>query len=430
MKHSSKASLIIAVAAVFVVGVTIEAPAPASAQSDLSFKASGDVDARSAYAPYGPTSVFKQVASSQEMSAGAIVDGKIVFSREYTTLGLLDYTFEQQGLIDPGSGATLGSLSFTVNELYADLNYGDLLYLRLGKQRLKWGAGFVYNPSDPVNPPKDPLALRAVREGVPAARLEVIEKPVSLAAFAVLFDSLDQTGYGAKLSTSALEGSDISLSGYYSQSESWTASLNASMSPLYQLPGWDTIQVWFEGGLYGKGRYASFEAGPIPGSVATGAAPGTSYSFLVGASGQLPVARTMLLGEYYHLSEGLDRAQSSAVYAALSSPNTAVVAASSPWFAELALRPARTSSDYLYLSVTQPTITDSQHPVFDKIGLLATCLVNLADSSFFATGGVVTTFVKDSEVDLTVTWANGAGDTEFGNVLAPFSATVDVKVFF
>ena len=100
------------------------------------------------------------------------------------------------------------------------------------------------------------------------------------------------------------------------------------------------------------------------------------------------------------------------------------------WYTELALRPARLASDYLYVSVTQPTITDNGDLVFDKIGLLASCLVSLTDSSFFATGGVTTTFVKDSEVDLTVTWAHGGADTEFGNTLASVGVTIDVKVFF
>ena len=68
--------------------------------------------------------------------------------------------------------------------------------------------------------------------------------------------------------------------------------------------------------------------------------------------------------------------------------------------------------------------------MLDKIGLLASGLISLTDSSFFATGGITTTFVKDSEVDLTVTWAHGGADTEFGNTPASLAVTLDVKVFF
>jgi hypothetical protein len=41
----------------------------------------------------------------------------------------------------------------------------------------------------------------------------------------------------------------------------------------------------------------------------------------------------------------------------------------------------RQGRDYLFLSLSQPGITDSGHPVLDKIGLSASCLANLDDAS-------------------------------------------------
>ena len=107
-----------------------------------------------------------------------------------------------------------------------------------------------------------------------------------------------------------------------------------------------------------------------------------------------------------------------------------MVAESAPWYAELGRRPGRQGADYLFTSLSQPTITDNGHPVFDKIGLSASCLVNLTDLSFYAMGGITTTFVKDSSVDLTVSWAHGGADTEFGNVPSALSMILEVKVFF
>ena len=77
--------------------------------------------------------------SLPEMTAGGLIDGKLAFSRQYTTLGLLDFTFQETNVIDHVSGAKVESLSFLVNEMYSDLNFGDLLHLRLGKQRPKNG---------------------------------------------------------------------------------------------------------------------------------------------------------------------------------------------------------------------------------------------------------------------------------------------------
>jgi hypothetical protein len=305
--------------------------------------------------------------------------------------------------------------SLLVNELYTDVNFGDLFFLRLGKQRLKWGAGFVYNPSDPVNPPKDPTATRAVREGVPALKAELITPVVSFTGFGVIFDQMRESGIGARVSSSALAGSDLSLSAYWSSAESWTAALNTSIAPLYEVPGWDTLQLWLEGGLFGKARYASYAGGTQPGTW-----EGTQYSFLVGATATLPEIRTVVLAEYYHLSEGLGTSDLSAVYTA---PSPA-------WLAELARRPARQGKDYFFLSLTQPSITDSGDPVLDKIGLRASGLLSLTDLSFFVQAALITTFVTDSSVELGLTWASGGGGTEFGNSPTAISGSLTVRVYF
>jgi hypothetical protein len=367
---------------------------------------------------------------SSEVTAGGLIDGKLSFSRQYTTLGLLDFTFEDTNVLDHLKGGALETLSFTVNELYSDISFGDIFYLRLGKQRLKWGAGYVFNPSDPVNPPKDPTAMRAVREGVMAAKGELITKSISFMGFAVLYDAIEETGAGAKLSTSALPGTDLSLSGYWSQSESWTGALNASFAPLYEIPGWDTLQLWCESSVYGEGRYAAFARGMPPGAVAPGVAEGVQYSLLTGGSAQLPEIRTVVIAEYYHLSEGLSRGQLRDIYEALHSTSAPVQDASAGWLAELARRPGRQGSDYMFMSLSQPTVTDSGDPVFDKIGLTATCLLSLTDLSFFASGSITTTFVKESSVDLTVNWAQGGANTEFGNAPSALSVAFDVKVYF
>ncbi len=383
-----------------------------SAEEALTFKLSGEIDADVTASAENTSSIYNTLSPFQDSSADGVIDGKLAFSRKYTTLGLVDFTATNTAVLSHQSGATLESPVLTINELYTDVNFGDLLYLRVGKQRLKWGAGYVFNPSDPVNPPKDPTATRAVREGVPAARAELITPVVSLAAFGVVFDELASTGVGGRISTSKIPGTDLSLSGYWSQGESWTGALNVSVAPLYELPGWDTWQVWFEGGLYDKTHYASLGASPA-------GVAGLQYATLVGTSATVPDLRTVVIAEYYHLSEGLSSSQLAAAYA-----NPLAYAPA------LAGRPARQASDYLFVSLTQPSITDDGNPVWDKIGLRASTLVSLADSSFFLQGGIITSFVEDSTVELGVNWAQGAAGTEFGETPFRLSGTLTVRVYF
>jgi len=400
------------------------------AEDLLSYKLSGEVDTEATASSENTSSVFASLAPFQEVSAEGLVDGKIAFSRKYTTLGLLDFTAQDAAVLSHQTGATVEIPSLLINELYTDVNFGDLLYLRLGKQRLKWGAGFVYNPSDPVNPPKDSTATRAVREGVPAVKAELITPVVSFAGFGVFFDQLRESGVGARLSSSALPGTDLSLSGYWSNSESWTAALNASVAPLYEVPGWDTLQVWFEGGLSGRARYAAFADGSVAGSAVLGSYDGLQYSFLFGASATLPEIRTMVITEYYHLSEGLGASELEAVYSALGSSAPGVAAASAAWLAELARRPARQGKDYLFVSLTQPSITDTGDPVLDKIGFRGSALVSLTDLSSFVQAAIVTSFVSESSVELGLIWAQGGTMTEFGNSPAGISGSITVRVFF
>jgi len=401
---------------------------PGAQSATAGFTLSGSVEGGATLSVQNESSVFAGLSSYAETSAAGVMDGKLSFSRNYATLGLLDFTFTDSALIDSDDGSTIETPSFKVNELYADLNFGDVFFLRLGKQRLSWGAGYVYNPSDPVNPPKDPTASRAVREGVSALKAELMSEAATLMAFAVLHDEIDETGFGAKLSTSALPNSDIAVSGYWSPSQSWTTALNASVAPFYDLPGWDTIQIWFEGGIYDEARYAAYAEGALPGSATTAEAAGMQYAALAGASATIPGLRTVVLTEYYHLSEGLSKDEEAAVYRALDDP--ALKAASVSWYEELARRPARLGRDYLFASVTQPSITDSGDPILDKIGLSATCLVNLADGSFYASGDVTLGFIDEASIELGVDWYSGDSESEFGNGPTSLSFGLSAKVYY
>jgi len=404
-RHAFAAAALIAAAALCAAQDS-DAAAPDSGAAASGFALSGSLSGEASYSMENEDSVFYGLAPFAETSALGVIDGKLSFSKNYRALGLLDFRFIDSAIIDPEDGSTIESPSFLINELYADLNLGDALFFRLGKQRLSWGAGYVLNPSDPINPPKDPTSSRSPREGVPAIKAELIGEAVSLMAFSVPHEKLAEFGYGGKLSTSALPNSDIALSAYWSPGQSWTAALNASFSPFYDFPGWDTIQLWLEGGAYDEARYGS-------------AGEGANYAALAGFSAQLPVLRTMLMAEYYFLSEGLSASESAALYRA---PGPETYA--------LALRPGRVAKDYLFASIRQSSITDSGNPILDKIGLSGSCLVNLQDGSLYASGGISLGFVDDASIDLGADCFAGDRESEFGNIPTQISLRLSMTVFY
>lgn len=56
--------------------------------------------------------------------------------------------------------------SITIKELFADFDWEDKAYFRIGKQTVNWGVGFLFSPADLINlTPIDPLDFEAEREG-------------------------------------------------------------------------------------------------------------------------------------------------------------------------------------------------------------------------------------------------------------------------
>lgn len=72
--------------------------------------------------------------------------------------------------------------SVVVSELYADLPLQDHFRLLVGKKRIVWGAGLSFNPTDFLNPPKDPTDPTFQRAGAWLAEAEWGFERVALSA--------------------------------------------------------------------------------------------------------------------------------------------------------------------------------------------------------------------------------------------------------
>lgn len=399
-------------------------------EGNLAFNVSGDVTADATYNLENTDSVYNNVFSLDSAATYAALNGKLMFSRQYTTLGLLDFTFSDTNILSHLDGTRIESFLFKVNELYTDVNFFDTFFLRLGKQRLKWGAGYVFNPSDPINPPKNPTDVTLAQEGVSAIKAEFIFPIISLMSFGVFYDNIEDTGVGSKLSTSLIPNTDLSVSFYYSNISSWLTAVNTSIAPFYDFPGWDTLQFWFEGCIYDEARYASYQEGSLPGSAEMMEVEDIKYNFLIGTEFQIPVVSTKIIAEYYHLSEGLSLTDEEAIFTALNSQDPGIQGASLSWYQELSERPGQIGKDYLFLSLVQPTFTDNGNPFWDYVGFSANCLMNITDLSFILSTTVTTTFITDSTIDFNLNWAYGDKETEFGNTPANLSMGIVAKVYF
>ena len=53
-----------------------------------------------------------------------------------------------------------------LDEAFLDVELGDYFFLKTGKQRITWGTGFAWNPTDVINPRKNPLDPKRQKEGI------------------------------------------------------------------------------------------------------------------------------------------------------------------------------------------------------------------------------------------------------------------------
>src|SRR4029077_9652932 len=67
-------------------------------------------------------------------------------------------------------------------ELYFNYSPKPWLNFLIGKKRIVWGSGFAFNPTDLINPPKDPTDPNLQRAGAWVARVELPFKWFTLSA--------------------------------------------------------------------------------------------------------------------------------------------------------------------------------------------------------------------------------------------------------
>lgn len=105
------------------------------------------------------------------------VKGFISLSANYYPAGLIE-TKEVNATVagQPVTGYVTDETytKLSAKEMFVDFNLKRRLYLRIGKQTLKWGTGYMWNPSDLVNVEKKDLFDAAqVMEGVYGAKISI-----------------------------------------------------------------------------------------------------------------------------------------------------------------------------------------------------------------------------------------------------------------
>jgi hypothetical protein len=82
-----------------------------------------------------------------------------------------------QGFVERRLGGPEEETQWTLRQAYVQYAWGAGLSLRAGKQRIAWGSGFAWNPTNRVEPPRNPLNTNLEQESVVAGRMDWIPAP-------------------------------------------------------------------------------------------------------------------------------------------------------------------------------------------------------------------------------------------------------------
>ncbi len=76
------------------------------------------------------------------------------------------------GFVERTYGRREDETRWRARQAYLQYAWGSGLSLRAGKQRIAWGSGFAWNPTNRIEPPKNPLNTGLEQEGALAARMD------------------------------------------------------------------------------------------------------------------------------------------------------------------------------------------------------------------------------------------------------------------
>jgi hypothetical protein len=77
-----------------------------------------------------------------------------------------------RGYVGQDYGTRDDGTHWVVRQAYGQYWWGEKVGVRLGKQRIAWGSGFAWNPTNRLEPPKNALNTTLEQEGALAARLD------------------------------------------------------------------------------------------------------------------------------------------------------------------------------------------------------------------------------------------------------------------
>lgn len=296
------------------------------------------------------------------------------------------------------------------DEAYVSLKPDPGFTLDVGKQALKWGKGYAWNPVGFVERPKDPNDAELAREGytmIAADFIRNFDGDLKTVAFTPLllpvgtqtnqdFGTPDHPNAAAKLYLLYLDTDiDFTWLGSGSRTPRFGADFSRNLSSALEIHGeWARI------------RDVETRSIDATGNITSTVRDATSY--LLGLR-YLTERDTTWIAEYYHNGAGYTENQLADFYRLVDAGATDPALLSKARQISPAYGRANAGEDYLYLRV-------SQKEPFDIVYFTpaATLIANLNDQSYSLTPELLYTGITNLDLRLRATWLIGKSNSEFG----------------
>jgi len=323
------------------------------------------------------------------------------------------------GMADSKSQDIIQSIEDSINEAYLSLRLSEYLFLNIGKKRIVWGVAYFENPSDFINPVKDPVDPDAERRGVYCTELELIFYILSINQVVVLYDDLNYFGYGTKLSTSALiPATDINIAYYYSLNKLHNIGFSVDTTPFgdSSIPVLNELALHCEIGMHQTSEYYEIYIDPISGMPATRQKSDSDnfYFHIVGGLRMIiPYLQTFITAEYIYREDG---------YSSDEFKN--IIKAGQVFFIDYYA--SKQGRHTLAVSITQPQLSSYFWEFTDTLAFTTVWIINLYDLSSLLHVELESSLIPGVSITLSGGVNFGALNSEFG--IMPHSCFIGGQV--
>lgn len=196
---------------------TIEEPTKISDEADQElnkahFGISGELSSKSSYTQYQDTALWKTDEISNTISTDVMLDWRFKGGvKSFVNIGA--YLYPEGQTESTGDKTYHDAL---LKEYFVDANWRNRIYFRGGKQVLKWGRSYFWNPTDLINvEKKDFYDLDKNREGTNGLKVHIPSGvKQNIYCFANLEDGVDDLALAGKYEW-LVKNSEMSLSAWW-----------------------------------------------------------------------------------------------------------------------------------------------------------------------------------------------------------------------